>query len=213
MRRPVSWCQMRVRSWIESIGVSDCTPSSVSIQRRLRLSRMWTSWPRSERCSAVGQPHEAVAAENRDLHGPAPSACLPRPIPVICDSLPTPRALPRLVPTPRRSAAALATAAAPPAAPARRGGSGGRDEAGGDDQLRRVLDRHVERDARRARHEEQEARGRVRRRGQEDADQVRLADLRRDLAARSRWRRRRSPRDPCAGTRPGRPAGTRCSTG
>jgi len=25
---------MRVRSWIESIGVSDCTPSSVSIQRR-----------------------------------------------------------------------------------------------------------------------------------------------------------------------------------
>ena len=58
MRRPVSWCQMRVRSWIESIGVSDCTPSSVSIQRRERLSTMWTSWPWSLRCSAVGQPQK-----------------------------------------------------------------------------------------------------------------------------------------------------------
>ena len=34
--------------------MSDCAPSSTSILRRERLSMITTSWPASERCSAVG---------------------------------------------------------------------------------------------------------------------------------------------------------------
>ncbi len=60
---------MRHRSWIESIGVSDCTPSSVSIQRRDKLSTIWISCPRSDRCRQVGTANKSVAAQNRDAHG------------------------------------------------------------------------------------------------------------------------------------------------
>ena len=72
MRRPVSWCQMRVRSWIESIGVSDCTPSSVSIQRRDEIVE------NVDLVAVVGEVQrgrpadETVTAENRDLHRISP---------------------------------------------------------------------------------------------------------------------------------------------
>ena len=181
MRRPVSWCQMRVRSWIESIGVSDWTPSSVSIQRRLRLSMMWTSWPRAHRCSAVGHPTKpsppstAIFMAWRSFLARSRSA-----IAVICDELVDST-------RPLGSAAKAAPACDLGDLPRTWLRAGGatrrRDEAGRDDELGRLLDRHVEKHDVPPGHEEEEARGRVGRGGEEDADEVRLARLARDLAA------------------------------
>jgi hypothetical protein len=51
--KPISWpeisSQTRIRSPIGLIGVSDSTSRSMSILRRLRLSMMVTSWPRSDK--------------------------------------------------------------------------------------------------------------------------------------------------------------------
>ena len=76
MRRPVSWCQMRVRSWIESIGVSDWTPSSVSIQRRREVVDDVDLVALVAEVQRRGPAAEAVSAEYRDLHGrPPPWLC------------------------------------------------------------------------------------------------------------------------------------------
>ena len=76
MRRPVSWCQMRVRSWIESIGVSDWTPSSVSIQRRREVVEDVDLVAAVGEVERRGPAAEPVAAEYRDLHGVVPSCLL-----------------------------------------------------------------------------------------------------------------------------------------
>ena len=143
MRRPVSWCQMRVRSWIESIGVSDCTPSSVSIQRRREVVED------VDLVALVGEVQrrrpaaEAVSAENRDLHG-ACSSCrlLRRAYTAAFVTVRRRRAMLAARARRRQSAAAVAGLRPRPAD----GASGGGDEAGGDDELGRVLEAHVERD-------------------------------------------------------------------
>ncbi len=56
MALPDTSCQTRVRSLTGRIGVSDSTSSSTSIFRRIKLSMMVTSWPRSDRYNDVGQP-------------------------------------------------------------------------------------------------------------------------------------------------------------
>src|SRR5215472_5508496 len=63
--RPETSSQTRIRSPIGRMGVSDCTSSSLSILRRLRLSRMVTSWPRSDRYSDVGQPQNPSPPRTR----------------------------------------------------------------------------------------------------------------------------------------------------
>lgn len=55
---PVSLFHVSTRTCGVAIGVSEETPSSVSMLRRLRLSMMITSWPLSARCSDVGQPQK-----------------------------------------------------------------------------------------------------------------------------------------------------------
>ena len=50
------------RSTIGAIGVSESTPSSLSILRRDRLSTIVTSWPRRDRCSE--------SASRRSRHRP-----------------------------------------------------------------------------------------------------------------------------------------------
>ncbi len=86
---------MRQRSWIESIGVRDCTPSSVSIQRRDRLSTIWTSWPWSRQVQRRGPADKAVAAEDRYLHLILPANC--------CASLYSTETCPHKSQFPRRS--------------------------------------------------------------------------------------------------------------
>src|SRR5215469_10344197 len=63
--RPETSSQTRTRSPIGRIGVSDCTSSSLSMLRRLRLSKMVTSWPRSDRYSDVGQPQKPSPPRTR----------------------------------------------------------------------------------------------------------------------------------------------------
>ena len=54
--RPITSRQASSRSPIGRIGVRHSTSSSLSMFRRDRLSTIATSWPRADRCSAVGQP-------------------------------------------------------------------------------------------------------------------------------------------------------------
>src|SRR5215469_2067208 len=63
--RPETSSQTRTRSPIGRMGVSDCTSSSLSIFLRLRLSKMVTSWPRSDRYSDVGQPQNPSPPRTR----------------------------------------------------------------------------------------------------------------------------------------------------
>ena len=49
--------------------MSDCAPSSTSILRRERLSMITTSWPASERCSAVGQPQKPSPPSTKTFFG------------------------------------------------------------------------------------------------------------------------------------------------
>ena len=65
MSRPETSRQARIRSPIGRIGVSDSTSRSTSIFRRLRLSTMVTSWPRSDRYRAVGQPQKPSPPRTR----------------------------------------------------------------------------------------------------------------------------------------------------
>ena len=54
---PIASLQDRVtRSSSEAMGTRLSTPISRSYSRRTRLSTTVTSWPRAERCRAVGQP-------------------------------------------------------------------------------------------------------------------------------------------------------------